>query len=36
MTINAEGAQGKGALSFAYTGKVSGNKMSEIIPDYRL
>jgi hypothetical protein len=28
MTINAEGAQGKGALSFAYTGKVSGNEMS--------
>ena len=28
MTINAEGAQGKGALSFDYTGKVSGNKMS--------
>ncbi len=28
MTIDAAGAEGKGALSFAYTGKVSGNRMS--------
>jgi len=28
MTVDAAGADGKGALSFSYTGKVSGNKMS--------
>jgi len=28
MNINAAGATGKGALSFAYTGNVAGNKMS--------
>jgi hypothetical protein len=28
ITLNATGAEGKGALSFSYTGKLSGNKMS--------
>lgn len=28
MNINATGAESKGALSFTYTGKLTGNKMS--------
>jgi hypothetical protein len=28
ITLNATGAEGKGALSFSYTGKLSGNRMS--------
>lgn len=28
MIFNAAGAEGKSALSFAYTGKITGNKMS--------
>jgi hypothetical protein len=30
ITLNATGAEGKGALSFTYTGKLAGNKISGI------